>query len=197
MSDENKQAPVFNAQTESGNIEQAMRIVHGDEVSGNKDASQHQGETNISGGMSGSITNENTINNDVVTIQEALQNVLAEASKICEGAETTDELPEKFEPLPFDTFEDGEHPDQLSEQLMAYSSMAPEAIQALPEKETDGFVASFKSSMEKIAPVAKTGFFKSCKVAIKALTVISGPAWPYSLSLGILEGIVENFGGEE
>ena len=107
------------------------------------------------------------------------------------------DIPEGASVIPRGTFNDdfSDHPTAVMEQVQKYGAMSPEAIAELPEEETESFTANFKSMLTKCAPIAKKGFFGSCRTALKVLGAVSGPAWPYNALIGLLEGVVENFGG--
>jgi len=205
------EGPTFHNEQSGDNAvnKQAMTIVEGDNAD-SIDKSQHQGETNITGDGDVKIDNQNTIaNNGNVTIEKAMKDLLAEAACLAEplpvdkataeNEEFNEADVEGFKPVPIDDFAEdlSDHPENVMATMNTYAAMQPAEIEALPEEEKATFMQRFNSCMKKVAPVAKKGFFGSCNVALKVLGAVSGPAWPYNAIIGGLQGIVEQFGGEE
>lgn len=153
------------------------------------------GDNKIDGGQS--VVNNNDA---VITKEQAVVDVVQECIALAEpmGDEPIPmNIPEGASTVPLGTFNNdlSDHPTAVMDQVQRYGTMSPEALAELPEEESESFIANFKSMLVKCAPVAKKGFFGSCGVALKVLGAVSGPAWPYNALIGLLEGVIENFGG--
>lgn len=199
----NTNGPSFNATSESGEIKQAMKIVEGDEVQGNKDASQHSTtETHVAGDMHGDIKGGDNIQGGVVNIEQAIKDLCDEMTKEAQAQGVPDwtppvearEIPtqetdtpeevvfDDFESLEIPEFTDNEdHPQAISYAVSNYAASAA----PMPVEEQKSLFQRAMSSVKKFATSDEA--VSLGKLALSGMEATASIAPPFNIIAAVVK----------
>lgn len=219
MSDDKSSGDSFHAQTESGDIQQAHEIVNGDKAE-SIDKSKHStvNTGDVAGDVHGGAIVEVGELAAIANAESAIANLFhvmclhsehpefSESPKIGHPSQASIAPPvvaDAMKELAADpdrkptSFNAEQHPAELAAEFQMLAGKSEAEIATLTDAEQEDYAQRLEATASRLAQFAKPAFFRCCDLAVDAIAAIADPRFPYTIAMGVFEGVVKNFGSSQ